>query len=521
MGVKTSPRQTPFGVIVRATYAKDMLSPKETSFDLYMEGKYPFQAPKLLSETVSSFPSVSDGRDLLPEILKQKWTPSITSSEIIGMIPAFYTNTLLPVQADLQNQDFGRFHLGGPYYMETWDRKEGMASYYCTENDIKNQKFVKERAIVVTHTAILILELNQKHPGIGYLMSWATLQSLNTIKRSRSEPERITFEWKKIEDNPAYSQQFKIPQANELIDLLSRNMQRIGAVVKRQGNTSVFSEDEVTGKAIKSMNINEILAAIEVYEDNFESNMNILMVNSLLELYQQAIEYFAAVSNSQYSIFLQRMHMLLANETVMNLLQGKPVGGMEEAVEIKSHKVQMITEKKLKNVEEQKIEGLEEEKCGSGEEVKSEKSEEIKSEKIEEEVKGGGGNEDEKKTHVFEEKIVIGGIIKQDKISNQAVIEDTHSEKNIESENVEGGISKILKDNEIVEEEKISELSVSDPNSEQNTIIDSSTTIETSENEKKHFEEHRAEVKDATIEIDSSKEIGKEVSKSPLDLFEI
>ena len=213
--------------------------------------------------------------------------------------------------------------------------------------------------------------------------------------------------------------------------------------------------------------------------------------------------------------------MLLANETVMNLLQGKPVGGMEEAVEIKSHKVQMITEKKLKNVEEQKIEGLEEEKCGSGEEVKSEKSEEIKSEKIEEEVKGGGGNEDEKKTHVFEEKIVIGGIIKQDKISNQAVIEDTHSEKNIESENVEGGISKILKDNEIVEEEKISELSVSDPNSEQNTIIDSSTTIETSENEKKHFEEHRAEVKDATIEIDSSKEIGKEVSKSPLDLFEI
>ena len=49
-----------------------MIHSKEIQFDLYLEGKYPFQAPKLLCETVTSFPSASDGRDLLPEILKHK-----------------------------------------------------------------------------------------------------------------------------------------------------------------------------------------------------------------------------------------------------------------------------------------------------------------------------------------------------------------------------------------------------------------------------------------------------------------
>ena len=205
-----------------------------------------------------------------------------------------------------------------------------MGSYFCIENDIKNPKFTKDRIIVVTHTVILILELNPEHPGIGYLISWATLQSLNTIKRSLTESDRITLEWKKIGENPAYFQQFKIPTANEFVDLISRNMQKIGAVVKRQGNTSIFNEDEVNGKAIKTMKIHEILQAIEVYEDILENSMSVDMINNLLALYQQAIEYFAAVSNPQFDVFLKRMHMLLANEDVLNLLQGKEVKNNEK-----------------------------------------------------------------------------------------------------------------------------------------------------------------------------------------------
>jgi Ubiquitin-conjugating enzyme len=327
-----------------------MLHSKELQFDLYLEGKYPFQAPKLLFESVISFPSAADGRDMLSEILKQKWTPSITSADIIGLIPHFFANVLSKIQSELQNKDFGKFHLGNPYYLETWERKESMGCYYCTESDIKTQKPVKEKMIAVTHTIILQFELNQEYPGIGYLISWATLQSLNTIKRSRQETDKITLEWKQIGDNLPYSQQFKIPQANEFIDLISRNMQRIGAIVKKNSMNSVFQEDEVNGKAIKKMNINEILQAIEVYEDNIQSLMNVDLINSLLELYQQAIEYFAAVSNPQYDIFLKRMHMLLSNETVLAVLQGKSPQVNETGPKTQENKLQ----ESLVNLEEAK-----------------------------------------------------------------------------------------------------------------------------------------------------------------------
>ena len=134
-------------------------------------------------------------------------------------------------------------------------------------------------------------------------------------------------------------------------------MQKIGAIIKRQGKNTIFNEDEVTGKSIKMMNINEILQAIEVYEDNFENKISLGMVNSLLELYQQAIEYFAAVSDSKHGIFLQRMHILLENENVLALLQGKPLPENSEVVviEVKSQKMNILDASERTREEHRKV----------------------------------------------------------------------------------------------------------------------------------------------------------------------
>ncbi|OMJ88015.1 hypothetical protein SteCoe_10175 [Stentor coeruleus] len=438
IGVKAEPRRTPFGVIIRIIYSKYTLHNKEIQFDLYLEGKYPFQAPRLLCESVFSFPSVSDGRDLLGEILKQKWTPSITSADIINMIPDFFKNTLLPLQKELQNKDFGKFHLGSPYHLDIWEKKEAMGTYYSLEIDPRTGKTGKERVIVVTHTIFLQFDLNSQVPGIGYLDSWATLQSLNMIKRSRQEPDRITFEWKKIENIPAYVQNYKIAQASELIDLVSRNMQKIGAIVKKNGSSSVYNEDDVNGKAIKKMKINEILQAIEVYEDNLEEKMNIEIINSLMQLYQQAIEYFAAVSNPQYDIFLQRMHMLLSNENVLAVLQGKT-----------NEKKQEIIGKNVENQEEGKKELI---KSLDSQEKNNEKND---MEKIEE---ASGKDAVEKKI----QENYDGGCIKEnekDIKENEKDIKESEnnikgSEKDIK-ENVEGSEVREIHCSSIEEEAKL------------------------------------------------------------------
>ncbi|OMJ73347.1 hypothetical protein SteCoe_27974 [Stentor coeruleus] len=414
VGVKTYPRQTPFGVIVRIVYSKEILQNKEIQFDLYLEGKYPFQPPKLMCESIFSSPSISDGRDLINEILKQKWTPSITSADIIGLIPNFFTTVLSSAHQDLPNKDLGKFHLGSPYYLETWGQKDSMGTFYCMEIDPKTNK-VKERIIVITHVSILELEINDQTPGIGYLISWATLQSLNVIKRSKKELDKVTFEWRRIGDNPPYAQYFKVPQANEMIELITHNMQKLGAIVKKHGSSSSFKEDEVNGKSIKKMKIHEILQAIEVYEDNFEEKMTVEMVNSLMQLYQQAIEYFAAVSNPQYDLFLQRMHLLLSNENVLALLQGRKIEEKPEIV-VKSEKVDIPEKNTQQKVQEEKKaevkkvnvfeDSLEietqhkfEEKKAESVEDKHEKNNEIK---VEEEVKVLGV----KSVNVFEDQMI-------------------------------------------------------------------------------------------------------------------
>ncbi|OMJ69621.1 hypothetical protein SteCoe_32600 [Stentor coeruleus] len=455
VGVKAEPRHTPFGVIIKVIYSKYTIHNKEIQFDLYLEGKYPFQAPRLLCESVFSFPSVSDGRDLLGEILKQKWTPSITSADIINMIPDFFKNILLPLQKDLQYKDFGKFHLGNPYHLEIWGKKESMGTYYSLEINPKTGKTGKERIVVVTHTVFLQFDLNNQFPGIGHLDSWATLQSLNTIKRSRQEPDKITFEWKQIGDSPAYSQHYKIAQASELIDLVSRNMQKIGAIVKKNGLSSVYNEDDVNGKAIKKMKINEILQAIEVYEDNLEEKINIEIINSLMQLYQQAIEYFAAVSNPQYDIFLQRMHMLLANESVLEVLQGKTTEKKQEKTEENvgnEGKGSVINEKDDKKED---IESLE-----KGEKMDEEVSgkEAVESQKIQEKKDEDDIKESEKSDKINE------GSLKMSEINCLGIGEEA---KVVVSEgSVEGEIITDISSFHIIDEKE--KLHTRDENSENN-----------------------------------------------------
>jgi hypothetical protein len=327
-------------------YQAGVIHSSEVIFDLYLEGKYPFQPPKLVCESVFAFPSVSDGRDLVNEILKQKWTPSITSADLISSIPNFFQLNLLRSQGEISVKDYGKFHLGSLYYLESWERKDSMGSFYCSEIELNSKKAVKERMIVLTHTVVLVLELNNTYPGIGYLTSWATLQALHCIRRNIKEPEVVTFEWKQIGECPSHKQVFRIKDVNSFIQLLSKNMQKLGAVVKRHSAKKLFKEDEVNGKEIKKMNIEEILQAIEVYEDNFESVMNQSVINSLLELYQRAIEYFAAFNSNQYNIFLNRMHLILSNENVMNVLQGKTsVEERKEEIVVKSQKILQINPK--------------------------------------------------------------------------------------------------------------------------------------------------------------------------------
>lgn len=139
------------------------------------------------------FPSVSDGRDLLSSIIKKKWAPSTTSVDIINVLPTYiaelYQKCICGMQLEL-----GTFHLGDVFRLLVWENKEFMKCFYCTEIGIENFKSQTAKLLVVTHSKILELEPYQEQPIMGKLISWATLQSINSIMVSKSEPHMVIIE---------------------------------------------------------------------------------------------------------------------------------------------------------------------------------------------------------------------------------------------------------------------------------------------------------------------------------------
>lgn len=91
-GFSVSHSDSPFGLIIsitlsQASFPADLLV--DVLFEVHIEGKFPFQAPKVLTKTEFCTPSLADGRDLLRDIIGSQWTPSLTMNQLATQLPAF------------------------------------------------------------------------------------------------------------------------------------------------------------------------------------------------------------------------------------------------------------------------------------------------------------------------------------------------------------------------------------------------------------------------------------------------
>ena len=304
--------------------------------EVHLEGKFPFQAPKVFLATVFSFPSLADGRNLLQNIIKRPWTEDITVLDIANLFPQFLNENFLKI-------DVGVFHLGQCVSLKAWDRKEDMRLFQCQEIDPQNPKFFRDRALVITHSMILQIEVNSQYPGLGHLVCYASLFSLLTVKVCKSDHEKITFEWKVPESGNALAQQFKIKNLGEFIDLLTKNTQRLGVGLERKvlRPAASISEEEVSSQALQRVKIKEINKSIVDYEIMIQDEMSKDRINQLIELYQKAIEYYSAFSDPKFDSYLQKVKKLLSDEIVLDVLAGKPP---PKKVEIKPMENQKLKE---------------------------------------------------------------------------------------------------------------------------------------------------------------------------------
>jgi hypothetical protein len=305
--------------------------------EIHLDGKYPFQAPRVILTTKLPFPSLADGRNLLDWIIKKPWAEDITVLEIANLFPQFLSE-------NHNNPSAGKFHLGQCMNLGFWDTQPGMKVFICQEIDPQNQKFFKDRALVVSHSMILELETNPQYPGQGHLICYASLFSLNTIKVAKSDNQKVTFEWKISENDIPLAQQFKIPNFSEFIALALENTEKLGVSIDRKiiRPISSISEEDVNSQALQKIKIKEITEGIIQHEVSIQDEISKDKINQLIELYQKAIEYYSAVNDQKFHIYLEKVRKLLSDEIMLDVLAGKPPPKKNETKTLDDNKVKMF-----------------------------------------------------------------------------------------------------------------------------------------------------------------------------------
>lgn len=157
------------------------------------------------------------------------------------------------------------------------------------------------------------------------LLAWATLHSLEKVRRNVTvRPEMVTMVW----NNPGTGKPWMLnllffTTPEPFLALLVSTMTTLGVGVEKTSKTqSKINESDVTKEAIQQMDIEQILEHIEDYEEEVQDNdLSLSSIQTLITLYQKAIEYYSALDNLQGTAeFLQRMQNLYQREEVQIVL---------------------------------------------------------------------------------------------------------------------------------------------------------------------------------------------------------
>ncbi len=84
---------------------------------LILNRNYPLEAPKIISKSNFSTPTLMDGRDLMPEICPRWLSKSTKLIDIVKKVTPFCER----VVNNTDYKFYGKFHLGAVYYMKNFD----------------------------------------------------------------------------------------------------------------------------------------------------------------------------------------------------------------------------------------------------------------------------------------------------------------------------------------------------------------------------------------------------------------
>ena len=313
--------------IQKSVFSQKYLEIKDDlKFLLYIKKNFPIGTPNLYCLSDIFYPDLCDIRDILPDVIGKRWGKKrkyYHIKTIITKIPEFINKYIENNYSEENNKNkhsiVGKFHLDSVYQNRHlilfphlfFDNVYEKVFYENSElySDEGRKLYICEGYI------LLFIETSIFESENLILIFFASIKSLVHIKHY-TESDIVEFTWK-IKGGRNSLMRIRTKEAGSIVKIITEILKK--KKIKHQITNKDFRPKE---GEIPKIDIDLVEEEINKYEVTLrlQENVNQENVNYLMKLYEKAVQYYSALNDNKYEVFMNKIHDMFSNEEFTKLL---------------------------------------------------------------------------------------------------------------------------------------------------------------------------------------------------------
>ena len=329
-------------VLIAITINKSLIKFEKEPLDiirfiLQIKSTYPETPPLLFCISRFCIPELCDGRDFLEDTLQMKWDKnSCFLKLIISQIPSFVQRYLNYINGNnvinniiLRRKMFGKYYLDSIY--ETSIIKYIPYLYFNNISEVVSiegkKMLLEDRKMLITDNFLLLFcPKNLYEIDKLKLVFVGPITSLLYIRQFYKDGI-VLLKWiikGKGLQNSNFTMQFKTQDGDYIVDTLIDNLSKRSINFKVTNTINGNIKREGTVPMVEINLVEEEIKNLEKKINNKE-NITKESISILINLYEKAIQYYSALNNKRFEIFIKKIHEVYSNSEYTSLLNMKTV----------------------------------------------------------------------------------------------------------------------------------------------------------------------------------------------------
>ena len=297
---------------------------EDLKFLLHIKRNFPIGAPNLYCLSKVFSPDLCDIRDLLSDVIGKRWGKNqkyYHIKTIISKIPNFINKYIENNYsgANTSHSIVGKFHLDTIY-----QNKHLLLFPHLFFDNVYEKVFYENsdlysdegRKLYICEGFILLfVETSIFQSEYLNLVFYASIKSLIHIKHY-TESDIVEFTWK-IKGGRNSLMRIRTKDAGNIVKIITEILKK--KKIKHQITNKDFRPKE---GEIPQIDIDLVEEEINKYEVTLrlQENVNHENVNYLMKLYEKAVQYYSALNDNKYELFMTKIHDMFGNEEFTKLL---------------------------------------------------------------------------------------------------------------------------------------------------------------------------------------------------------